>query len=54
MTRESVTYKELYAIVAASSTWGPRWARRRVVLFTDCTPVVQALTKCASRTRRAM
>ncbi len=54
MTRDSMPWKELYAIVAAASTWGQRWTRRRVVFFTDCMPVVQALTKGASRTRRIM
>jgi hypothetical protein len=54
MARDSMPWKELYAIVAAASTWGSRWTRKRVVFFTDCMPVVHALTKGASRTRRMM
>ena len=54
MLRDSMPWKELFAIVAAAATWGARWTRRRVVFFTDCMPVVQALTKGASRTRRIM
>jgi hypothetical protein len=54
MDRDSMPWKELFAIVAAASTWGAQWARRRVTFFTDCMPVVQALSKGASRTRRIM
>ena len=54
MDRDSMPWKELFAIVAAACTWGSQWARRRVTFFTDCMPVVQALTKGASRTRRIM
>jgi hypothetical protein len=54
MTRDSMPWKELYAIVAAAATWGQRWSRRKVIFYTDCMPVVQALNKGASRTRRMM
>ena len=54
MSRDSMPWKELYAIVAAAATWGSKWARRRVLFFTDCMPVVHALAKGASRTRRIM
>jgi Reverse transcriptase-like len=54
MARDSMPWKELFAIVAAAATWGPRWQRQRVTFFTDCMPVVQAITKGASRTRRMM
>ena len=54
MDRDSMPWKELFAIVAAAATWGPRWERRKVIFFTDCMPVVQALEKGASRTRRIM
>jgi hypothetical protein len=54
MARDSMPWKELFAIVAAASTWGSLWTRKRVIFFTDCMPVVQALTKGASRTRRMM
>lgn len=54
MSRDSMPWKELYAIVAAAATWGPLWSRKRVVFWSDCQPVVQALTKGASRTGRMM
>jgi hypothetical protein len=54
MDRDSMPWKELFAIVAAAATWGAGWARRKVIFFTDCMPVVQALEKGASRTRRIM
>ena len=54
MARDSMPWKELYAIVAAAATWGPLWSRQRVLFWTDCQPVVQALDKGASRTRRMM
>lgn len=54
MTRDSMPWKELYAIVAAVATWGALWSRKRVVFWTDCQPVVQALAKGSSRTRRMM
>jgi hypothetical protein len=54
MSRDSMPWKELYAIVAAAATWGPHWSRRRILFWTDCQPVVQALSKGASRTRRMM
>jgi hypothetical protein len=54
MSRDSMPWKELYAIVAAAATWGSMWSRRRVLFFTDCMPVVHALAKGASRTRRIM
>jgi hypothetical protein len=54
MSRDSMPWKELFAIVAAAATWGRLWSRRRVLFFTDCMPVVQALAKGASRTRRMM
>jgi hypothetical protein len=54
MARDSMPWKELFAIVAAAATWGHRWERRKIIFLTDCMPVVQALTKGASRTRRIM
>ena len=54
MSRDSMPWKELFAIVAAASTWGAQWTRRRVIFYTDCMPIVHALTKGASRTRRIM
>jgi hypothetical protein len=54
MARDSMPWKELFAIVTAASTWGHLWERRKVIFVTDCLPVVQALSKGASRTRRIM
>ena len=54
MGRDSMPWKELYAIVAAAATWGELWERKKVIFVTDCMPVVQALAKGASRTRRIM
>ena len=54
MGRDSMPWKELYAIVAAAATWGHTWQRRKVCFITDCMSVVQAVTKGASRTRRMM
>jgi hypothetical protein len=54
MARDSMPWKELYAVAAAAATWGSAWARKRVIFWTDCQPVVQALSKGASRTRRMM
>jgi hypothetical protein len=52
--RESMPWKELYAIVVAACTWGHLWQRRRVTFYSDCMPVVQATGKGASRSRRMM
>jgi hypothetical protein len=54
MSRDSMPWKELYAIVTAAATWGFRWTRRKVIFYTDCMPVVHALNKGSSRTRRMM
>jgi hypothetical protein len=54
MGRDSMPWKELFAIVAAAATWGSTWERQKIVFFTDCMPVVQALMKGSSRTRRIM
>jgi hypothetical protein len=54
MGRDSMPWKELFAIVAAASTWGASWQRRKIIFITDCMPVVHALAKGASRTRRIM
>jgi hypothetical protein len=54
LARDSMPWKELFAIVTAASTWGHLWERKKVIFVTDCMPVVQALSKGASRTRRIM
>ena len=37
----SISYKELFAIVAAAFTWGHLWAGKRVVFVTDNKPITQ-------------
>ena len=53
-SRDSMPWKELYAIIVAACTWGHLWQRRRVTFYSDCMPVVQAMSKGASRSRRMM
>ena len=40
--RESMPWKEMYAIVRAAATWGERWRGRNVLIRCDCQPVVMA------------
>lgn len=53
-SRESMPFKELYALVTAAATWGHLWQRKRITFRTDCMPVVLALNKGTSRSRRMM
>ena len=39
-SRDSMPWKELYAIVRAVATWGHSWAGKQVLLHCDCMPVV--------------
>lgn len=43
--RESMPWKEMYAIVRAASTWGHTWRGRNVLARCDCQPVVMAWQK---------
>ena len=45
----SISYKELYAIVAASLTWGHLWTGKRVVFITDNKPITQVWDSGTSR-----
>lgn len=54
ISRGSMPWKELYALVTAAATWGHRWSRKRITFRTDCEPVVLALKKGASRSRSMM
>lgn len=54
VSRDSMPFKELYALVAAAATWGHQWHRKRITFRTDCEPVVIALNKGSSRSRRMM
>jgi hypothetical protein len=40
--RESMPWKEMYAIVRAAATWGERWRGRNVLIHCDCQPAVMA------------
>jgi hypothetical protein len=51
---DSMPWKELYALVLTACTWGHLWQRRRVTFVTDCEPVVFAVSKGATRSRRMM
>lgn len=54
ITRDSMPFKELYALVTAAATWGHQWNRRRVTFRTDCEPVVTCLNKGSARSRMMM
>ena len=47
--RESMPWKEMYAIVRAAATWGQLWRGRNVLVRSDCEPVVMAWQKGDSR-----
>ena len=44
----SITYKELYAVVIACSTWGPKWSCRRIQFCCDNEAVVACLASGTS------
>lgn len=52
--RESMPFKELYALVAAAATWGHLWNRKRITFRTDCLLVVMALNKGTSSSKMMM
>jgi hypothetical protein len=52
--RESMPFKELYALVTAAATWGNLWTRKRITFRTDCLPAAMAVTKGTSTSRRMM
>ena len=41
----SINYRELYAIVAATFTWGHDWTGKRIVFVTDNKPITQVWDK---------
>lgn len=47
--RHSVPFLELYTLVHAAATWGPRWAAKKIVFRCDCQPVVNAIQRSSSR-----
>ncbi len=40
---QSITFKELYAIVAAVATWGPSWVGKKIHIYCDNKSVCQIL-----------
>ena len=50
----SIEYKELYAVVAACSTWGHLWSRLRIVLHCDNASVVACLNSGTSKSPAVM
>jgi hypothetical protein len=50
----SIQWQELFAIVAASLTWGHQWSRLKIRFFCDNLPIVQAWDGKTSRQPRIM
>ncbi len=46
---QSITFKELYAIVAAVATWGPSWGGKKIRIYCDNKSVCQILQHRNSR-----
>lgn len=46
--RDSMPFYELFALVAAASTWGARWAGKKIIFRCDCEPVVFAVNSGGS------
>ena len=44
----SIDYRELYAIVAATFTWGHQWEGQRIVFLTDNKPITKVWDKGTS------
>jgi len=53
-TRISMPFLELRALVLAAATWGAGWRGMKITFRCDCMPVVQAITRCTSRTPSTM
>jgi hypothetical protein len=47
--RDSMPFKELYALTKAAATWGSQWSGRKILFHTDCQPNVDAWRKGDSR-----
>ena len=43
--RDSMPFKELYALTRAASTWGSHWRGRKILFHCDCQPIVDAWRK---------
>ena len=40
--RDSMPFKELYALTSAAATWGSQWSGRKILFHCDCLPIVDA------------
>lgn len=47
--RDSMPFKELYALAKAASTWGSHWRGRKILFRCDCQPIVHAWRKGDSK-----
>ena len=47
--RDSMPFKELYALTRAASTWGQQWRGHKILFNCDCKPIVDAWRKGDSR-----
>ena len=45
LKRDSMPFKELYALTRAAATWGSQWRGRKILFHCDCQPVVDAWRK---------
>ena len=43
--RDSMPFKELYALARAAATWGSHWKGRKILFHCDCQPIVDAWRK---------
>ena len=50
----SINHRELFAIVAATMTWGHEWKGRRIVFITDSKSITQAWRTATSRSPELM
>ena len=47
--RDSMPFKELYALAKAAATWGQHWKGRKILFNTDCQPNVFAWRRGSSK-----
>src|SRR6185437_717602 len=47
--RDSMPFKELYALARAAVTWGSAWRGHKILFHCDCKPIVEAWRKGDSR-----
>ena len=50
----SIDFKELFAIVAAASTWGSQWEGKRIVFVTDNLPITQIWDTGTTKSKEVM